>query len=433
LLVKPQLAACVRSLLASLLFAIPACAQTGKVGQVRVSGSKLYPEAQVVAYCGLKAGDEVTREAIQAAADRLAQLGLFANVRYKFSTTMAVNIEFVVEDAETLPVMFDNFAIFDDVELIAAIRTAVPWFEGRAPQDGSILEVMTEALREFLAAHKVEQPLERGVLAGPGEEGMIQQFRLAGASLQMESIAFVHPLAAASSRVRIAIGDILNKPFSRFAIAVFANEQVRPLFLTQGYLEVKFGTPQVRFTGDPNKPLPDKVGVEVPVHAGPQYRFAGAVWAGNLSVDSKSLEALLGLAPGDIADGMRLLGAWEKVRMEYGRSGFLDAQVTPAPEFAPEQAQVRFRVRIEEGPQYRMGKLVISGLSLTAERMLTTAWKLPAGAIFDRKYFEDFLENQARKKQAFGEYVVNFTSVGHFLQTNPGTRTVDVLIDFQSD
>jgi hypothetical protein len=77
-----------------------------------------------------------------------------------------------------------------------------------------------------------------------------------------------------------------------------------------------------------------------------------------------------------------------------------------------------------------MGQLVITGLSLTAERLLAAAWRIPAGQVFDKTYYEEFLENQARKKMAFGEHIVNFKEVGHLLRTDPAKKTVDVLLDF---
>jgi outer membrane protein assembly factor BamA len=105
--------------------------------------------------------------------------------------------------------------------------------------------------------------------------------------------------------------------------------------------------------------------------------------------------------------------------------------VEAEPAFDPTAAIVRYRVHITEGPQYRMGKLVITGLSIPAERRLVAAWTLQQGDIFNLQYFEEFLEKDARQKRAFGDYVVHYSKVGHLLRTNPDARTVDVLIDFQ--
>jgi hypothetical protein len=69
-------------------------------------------------------------------------------------------------------------------------------------------------------------------------------------------------------------------------------------------------------------------------------------------------------------------------------------------------------------------------LSLTAERLLIAAWRLPAGEVFDKSYFDDFLANQVKNKKLFGEHVVHFKRVGDLLQTFPQKQSVDVLLDF---
>src|SRR5215475_7398917 len=57
---------------------------TSTLRAIHVEGSKQITEEQIVTLSGLQAGSEVTREDLQAAADRLVQTGLFANVKYNF-------------------------------------------------------------------------------------------------------------------------------------------------------------------------------------------------------------------------------------------------------------------------------------------------------------------------------------------------------------
>jgi outer membrane protein assembly factor BamA len=420
------------TLAACLCFALPAAAQHGKLAQVSASGSAKYSSAQIVSACGLKPGDVVTREDLQAAADRLAQLGPFRNVRYKFSSSGEnVTLEFQLEDAPSIPVLFDNFPWFSDEELHQALRDAVVFFDGTAPENGDILERMTQTLQELLAARNIKATVERTFMASPGAEGMIQRFQIAGAVMKVEAIEFQHALAAESPKLAEAARDLRGKPFSRFAIEVFAEEHLLPLYRERGYLRASIGTPQAVLTGNPNQPMPEKVTVLVPITPGGVYRLKEITWNGASALDAATLSRVAALAPGDVANGMQVFGAWERVRGEYGRRGYLDASVTPQESFDDAALSVSYRVEISEGTQYRMGRLVVTGLSVTAERKLIIAWRLPPGQIFDRNYFEEFIEHQARQKGAFADYVVHFSKVGHMLRTNPQSRTVDVLIDFQ--
>ncbi|MGH9790888.1 MAG: hypothetical protein ACRD5W_06735, partial [Candidatus Acidiferrales bacterium] len=57
------------------------------------------------------------------------------------------------------------------------------------------------------------------------------------------------------------------------------------------------------------------------------------------------------------------------------------------------------------------------------------AWTPAKGAVFNRAYFEEFVESGVKK--AFEDYVVHYQQIGRWLRTNPQTRVVDVLLDFQ--
>jgi outer membrane protein insertion porin family len=402
------------------------------VKSIKVVGSKKFAEEQIAAASGLKIGDVVGKDEIQAAADRLAQLGPFQNVRYKFSgTSDSVEIEVSLEDAPTVPVMFDNFPLFGDDELIQTLKDAVVLFDGTAPQQGTILEQMTETLRQLLEKRGIKATVELTLLAGPGETGMIQRFQMAGITgLKIGAVRFGDGVATESRKLVVPLMDMVGKPFSRFAVAVFADEQVRPLYLEKGFLRVQFGAPQAQFTGNPNQPLPDTVTAFLPITPGPEFHWAGATWSGNTVFVESALRDFVGLAPGEVANGMKIEAAWERVRSEYGQQGYLDAALEPQATFDDAAQKVSYLVKITEGPRYRMGQLVITGLSLTAERLLAAAWRIPAGQVFDKTYYEEFLENQARKKMAFGEHIVNFKEVGHLLRTDPAKKTVDVLLDF---
>jgi outer membrane protein insertion porin family len=424
------------SLWAALLCGLAAAAghaQSAKLGRIRVSGTTRFPEAVVVQASGLEPGRPVTREEIQAAADRLAQLGPFQNVRYRFTTRgEEVELEFQLEDSPAIPVSFDNFATFDDSELVAALKQAVPLFDGTAPEQGTMLDAMTAALQALLEKRGIKASVERTPMLGAGDEGMILQFKINAPAMKVKAVEFGHALAAESPRMAEAVRVLIGKPFSRFAASVFLYEHARPLYHRNGHLEVQFGAPQVRFTGNPNQPLPDEVTLFLPIEPGPVYRMGEITWSGELAFDVAALNGMIGVAPGAVADGLKIEGGWDRVKREYGRKGFLDASIEVQPKLDRTAHVVSYQARITQGPQYRMGQMVITGLSVTAERMLRAAWKLPAGAVFDLVYFEDFLERQCRQKGAFGEAVVTYNEVGHLLRTQPEARIVDVLLDFKT-
>ena len=135
---------------------------------------------------------------------------------------------------------------------------------------------------------------------------------------------------------------------------------------------------------------------------------------------------------GDVADGIRIEAAWQNVESEYKNHGYLDVKLTQQPDFDDAAHRVSYRVSIAEGPQYRMGEMIITGLSLDAEKRLQHAWQLAPGQVFDNGYSERLLKVLAKpSSDIFGDMPVHYTECGHWLRSNTDRRTVDVLLDFK--
>jgi outer membrane protein insertion porin family len=424
-------------LLALLPAGIPASAQapdaaTAPLREVHADGEKLFTEAQVIAITGLVTGAQIGRNDLQTAADRLVQSGLFAKASYNFQTKVAgILVTYHVQESPRIPVYFDNIPWFTDAELGDAIRKQFPFFDGTLPEAGAAVDHAGEAVNELLSSHGLQGSLEHTVIANPNGEGNVQEFRVEGAALQIAKLEFSDPSLLASKSVQQHLSEILGKPYSRMTIDLFLSEAIKPIYLRQGFLRAKFGPPEVRLAGDPKQKLPAQIPVYVPVAPGAVYRWKEVHWTGNTLVSEFTLSGLLGVKQGDIADGLQIEAAWDRAREEYAHRGYLEAKLDPAPAYDDQAHTVSYSVSIQEGLQYRFGKMILTGISPAAERKLQNVCPFVAGAIFDKAKFEDLLTKlQTHQEQVFGELPVHYENVGHWLQTDPGKRTVDVLLDF---
>ncbi len=402
----------------------------GPLANVTVTGSQRFKPDVIIAASGIRKGQTVHREDLQNAADRLIQSGEFADVKYRYQTDRdGVSIEFAVADGTVIPAYFDNFPWFTGEELSQALRQAVPLYDGRVPANGTAVDDVSEALGKMLESHKIGGSVTHRVLRAPDSEHLVQEFQLDGSELPVEAVFFTDPLADEDRAVHQSLSQLVGHPFSRYAIDTFVFEQVRPLYEASAHLRVKIGEPAARFTGDPSQPLRKSVTVIVPIEPGPVYKWAGVTWIGNAAIPAADLNALIGLREGEPADGVKLRAAWVHVSDEYARLGYLDADIRPSLEFDDSKSRATGKVSIVEGSQYHMGDLVLSGLSLDGERRIRAAWKIAAGSIFDEKYFDDFVNGGARA--SFGTLPFTYAKVGHFLQKDPKTGKVDVLMDFE--
>jgi outer membrane protein insertion porin family len=415
------------------LFAQSAAIPTAPVREIHSDGLKSLPEPQLVSLCGLQTGSPAGRDDLQAAADKLVQSGLFAKVRYNFQTrTDGLLVTFHVEEAPRIPAYFDNLPWFANSELHDAIRQKLPFYDGTLPANGSVVEQAADALREYVTAHGLTAALEHSVLANPTGEGSIQDFHIDGASLHIAHLEFSDASLNSSRAVQQSLSDLLGKPYSRMAIDLFLFEQVRPIFQQKGFLRAKLGPPEVRLTGNPNQKLPEQIPVFIPIDPGAIYHWKSVDWAGNSVIQSQALTTALALKPGDVADGMAIEAAWDRVREEYGRRGYLEAKVQPAATYNDQDHTVTYKVDVEEGKAYHFSKLVITGLSLTAEKRLREAWPIAPGGILDKaKYEELLIKLQSHHEEIFGDLPLHYDEVGHWLQNDDEKGTVDVLLDFK--
>jgi outer membrane protein insertion porin family len=411
----------------------PTPAPSATISSIKITGTQKFPSDQVIAACGLKAGETVTVQQIQDATNRLATLGIFSAVNYKYTSKGdAITLEFQVQEAPTYPILFDNFPWLTETEIGDAIRSQVGLFTAEAPEGGTILDQMTSVIESLLASHKINGTVSHQLLAAPVGEGRVMQFRLEGVPLRIQSVEFGDSLATDSEKLKDRVPDIKGQPYSLFALEIFENEHIRPLYTGKGYIRAQIGPPQPHLVPDVNDPKQEAVDVSIPISPGPTYSWKGVSWQGNVALQFPDLDTIVDLKPGDIADGMKIAALWQKIESEYGRKGYLDMKLKPEPQFDEASHQISYRASISEGSQYRMGEMIITGLSLDAEKRLRQAWQIAPGQIFDSTYYETHIQILSKPSHdIFGALPVHYKEFGHLLRPNPATHTVDVLLDFK--
>jgi outer membrane protein assembly factor BamA len=168
-----------------------------------------------------------------------------------------------------------------------------------------------------------------------------------------------------------------------------------PIYRELGQLKASFGQPVAR----PEESANCKGGVDltIPVVEGSIYSWANAEWTGNQVLIPQDLDAALGMKTGEVANGLKFDKGVDAVFKAYGRKGYLDLRLKSQPEFDDSGLRVAYKIAITEGPQYRMGNLIVKGFPAASEKLLRQKWQLKTGDVFDEGYLDDFL------KKDFGE------------------------------
>jgi outer membrane protein assembly factor BamA len=164
-------------------------------------------------------------------------------------------------------------------------------------------------------------------------------------------------------------------------------ERIRALFQNRGYFGFELKNLNIKSL-DPLG-LPKPVILEADVNEGPLFRLAQITFSGNRAFSSTKLRNGFPLKNGELFIREKIASGLDTLRKLYSKEGFLDFTSVPDTEFSS-NATVLLNITIDEGPQYRMGKLDVVARKEAAER-LRAAWQLPEGAVFDLTYIDKYL------------------------------------------
>ena len=174
---------------------------------------------------------------------------------------------------------------------------------------------------------------------------------------------------------------------------------------SKGYLEARTGEPRVeglgpKRTGFPVLPLPiisstdEGLRVTIPVIEGKLYRLGEIKIEGNSIYSEELIRQVIGLRPGEIANGQRISKAvYEDLKNLYGRSGFIQYEPDITPEFKanpqnPNEGLADFTITINEGKQFTLRRLEFIGNTYTRDNVLRREVAVNEGDIFDRQLWE---------------------------------------------
>jgi outer membrane protein assembly factor BamA len=411
-------------------------AQTMKLEKIEFKGLERVGQSEALEKSGLQAGQSVDLDAVDAAANRLMESGLFKNLSYQIrgTTDKATLVFTVVEPKWSMPVSFDNFVWFTDEELKEAVKHKIPAFDGTAPESGGVTEQITKALQELLRERKIEGTVEYTLSADTTGRKVEHLFSVKGAGLRVCKLNFVGAHAVPEETLVQKSGGIFDNDYSRQYVGGFVESNLLPLYRERGYLRASFGPPKAK----PETTTECEKGVALTMYVdeGAIYVWDRAEWAGNTALTPQELDAALGMKNREVANGLKIEKGLLTVRKAYGRKGYLAARAKGTPDFDDENRRVAYRFQVEEGPQYHMGELNIEGLSETDTNNLRGRWRLLHGEVYDEGYIEEFV------KKGVQEFLKDALHEGHALPAmkiqskitpNHEKQTVDVMLGFKPE
>ena len=131
----------------------------------------------------------------------------------------------------------------------------------------------------------------------------------------------------------------------------------------------------------------NRINIEIEIDEGDQYYYRDINWVGNTKYPSEYLSAVLGIEKGDIYDQTRLE---ERLRMDddavsslYLDDGYLFFSINPV-EIRIDNDSIDVEMRIREGDQATINRILISGNTKTNERVIRRELRTKPGELFSK-------------------------------------------------
>ena len=199
---------------------------------------------------------------------------------------------------------------------------------------------------------------------------------------------------------------------------------VRGALRDSGYFKAK-SLAETRLAGEDEDSR--RCAVTLHIDEGQQYRlgtvrFEPADRDKSLALPENELRELVPLKQGDLFDVSKTREAMERITKLYAGRGYIDQVPEPVMNVDTNEGVIDLLLRIDEGLQYRVGKVEFLGLAESAQRELQP--QLKSGAIYDRNQVEQLLKGNRSMLPSDASW--NDVSE----RRNTAERTVDLRFDF---
>ncbi|MFM8450544.1 MAG: outer membrane protein assembly factor BamA [Haliscomenobacter sp.] len=168
----------------------------------------------------------------------------------------------------------------------------------------------------------------------------------------------------------------------------------------------------------------------IKVNEGQRYYFRNLIWKGNSIYDTATLNQVLGIKAGDIYNQelldtrLRFSQEGRDVSTLYMDNGYLFFQVDPV-EVAIEDDSIDLELRIFEGPQASIDKVIVTGNDRTHEHVVRRELRTLPGEKFSRS---DIIRSQ---REIINLGYFNQENLGINTPVNPDRGTVDIEYDVE--
>ena len=307
------------------------------------TGAADYSQADFATVTGLAPG-MITNADIQKGADTLANSGQFGRVDFGMNGNTLV---YTVVAAKALPVHFENFAWWGELDLLRELHAKYPLFVGALGGKG----VLLDKIQAELTAMAVEKAgpgakVEMTMLARPGETAYAVAFTITSPAITIGRIVIPGGMDVSSMLAGIE-EQLVGKPYNRDQDRDMLSSRLAEAYGAEGYIDFKLKGFEA------TDPRPGPNGFTVTLRGTPDqgqlYRVASITWTETPVFSQAQFDAASKLKVGDVATLNALQDTLHIIERAYQAQGYVNAKATATPTLDHEHGTVAYVISVEPG------------------------------------------------------------------------------------
>lgn len=419
---------------------LPAAAQS--IEKIEIRGNHRIPQDTILYYIMSREGDVYEDEKVRQDFQALFKTGLFKNVKVDVTDGQTGKVvTFIVEEKPIIrSIEYEGVKSFKKSDILDKFNEAKLGLTVDSPYEPTKTRKAERIIKNLLVLNG--RPL--GTVTAVVEEIPPNSVKLVfqiqeGEKVRIGKILFEGNTVFKSKELRKSLK--LNK--ERGIISIFKGtdkyhhdkliydleENTKSLYQEHGYLNMKYGEPQVKIVEGPRGFIPllrktkKQFYITIPIDEGPQYKLGTMTFEGNTLFKSEQLSANIGLKSGVVANYKAVKDGMQNIKKLYGIYGYIDFDISPNIKIEEGAKTVDIHFTVEQGRQYRVNQIEFFGNTRTRDKVLRREFQLVEQEVFSQQLLD--LSIQRINQLGFFEKI---EEKDYEIKRNPEEAKVDIIV-----
>ena len=358
-----------------------------KIRKIRFPGHPVYSDFRLWSLTRSKPGEFYSSELLDKDLDRLKKLyqrnGYLkaiigpAEIR-DHPDTNEVDIAIPIQAETRLKIQFDGTPLFPEIQL-----APVPLFQEEKSYNEDVFRASVDRLTDFyyskgysfaqITYSRIELPESDELLAVfnilPGKRACLTSVRFSGNSFFTDR--------QLHQQIKTGPGGTFSCGLVDRNILKTDLKTVRTRYLEQGFLEMAVKS-NLEYNDEKTK-----TDLTLVIEEGPRTLIKEVRIEGNQALASELLESVITLRPGMPYDTIPVRNNMNELLALYHRHGYIYSKITPKEDFSEDRSRVSILYQIEEDYQVTVGRILLTGNTFTADKVILRELEIRTGDPYD--------------------------------------------------